>query len=84
MVNLLFRSLLVLALLFGLLFGVGMAIIVYLDLPVWVAVLFALGILLLQYVLGPWILQLIYKIRWTDAESVDPQLAAFIRRPALA
>jgi heat shock protein HtpX len=80
MVNLLFRSLMVLALLFGLLFAVGMGVITYLDAPPWVAVAFALGILLLQYLLGPWILQLIYKIRWVDPESVDPDLAAFIQR----
>jgi heat shock protein HtpX len=80
MVNLFLRSILVLALLFGLLFAVGMAITTYFDMPLWVAFAFALGILFLQYLLGPWILQLIYKIQWPDPESVDPALAAFIRR----
>ena len=80
MINLLFRSVMVLALLFGLLFAVGMAVTYYLDAPVWVAVVFALGVLLLQYLIGPWILQLIYKIRWTDPASVDPELAEFIQR----
>ncbi len=80
MANLFFRSALVLALLFGLLFAVGMAVVVYLGLPTPIAVLFALGILVLQYVLGPFILQWIYKIEWKDSQDVDPQLAEFIGR----
>ncbi|MFL7792697.1 MAG: zinc metalloprotease HtpX [Anaerolineae bacterium] len=80
MLNLFLRSIMVLALLFGLLFAVGMAIITYLDAPFWIAIVFALGILFMQYLIGPWILQLIYKIEWCDPESVDPELAAFIRR----
>ena len=80
MVNLFLRSVLVLALLFGLLFAVGMAVLTYFEAPIWIAVVFALGVLFLQYLLGPWILQLVYKIEWRDPESVDPALAAFITR----
>ena len=80
MINLFLRSALVLALLFGLLFAVGMAVVAYVDLPASTAVIFALVILLLQYLLGPTILQFIYKIEWRDAESLDPQLASFIDR----
>jgi heat shock protein HtpX len=80
MINLFLRSTLVLALLFGLLFAVGMGVVVFADLPVGFAVIFALVILLLQYLLGPTILQLIYKIDWRDAQSVDPELASFINR----
>lgn len=78
MINLFLRSTIVLALLFGLLFAVGMAVVVYFDLPTTFAIIFALVILLLQYLLGPAILQWIYKIEWRDAESLDPQLAGFI------
>lgn len=78
MINLVFRSALVLALLFGLLFAVGMAVIVYFGLPSWLAVLFALGMLLLQYLLGPWIIQWIYKISWISPDDVDPVLSDFI------
>ena len=84
MLNLVFRSALVLALLFGLLFAVGMGAVVYLDLPVIYGVFFALGMLFLQYLLGPWILQLIYRIEWRDAESVDPSLARFISEACAA
>jgi heat shock protein HtpX len=80
MINLFLRSALVLALLFGLLFAVGMGVVVFADLPVGVAVIFALVILLLQYLLGPTILQFIYKIEWREAQSFDPQLASFIER----
>jgi heat shock protein HtpX len=78
MLNLFLRSFIVLALLFGLLFAIGMGVIVWIDLPVIVAVIFALAILLLQYGLGPTIIQLVYKIEWRDVGDVDPQMARFI------
>ena len=78
MFNLFMRSVMVLALLFGLLFAVGMAVMFYFNLPTVFAVLFALGIVLLQYLLGPWILEMIYKIQWQDMQSLDPNLATFV------
>ncbi len=84
MVNLFLRSTLVLVLLFALLFAIGMAALVAVDAPLWIAVIFAVGIILLQYGLGPWILQLIYKIDWRDPKSVDPELAEFIQRTCAA
>lgn len=80
MVNLAIRSTLVLALLFGLVFAIGMMALLATGLPVWLAVPFALVVLGLQYALGPFILQWIYKIKWMDAAQVDPQLAAFMAR----
>lgn len=80
MVNLLFRSVLVLALLFGLLFAIGMAILFVIGAPLGGAVLFALVILLLQYLLGPAVLEWLFKIQWRTAEEVDPGLALFINR----
>jgi len=78
MINLLLRSTLVLALLFGLLFAVGMMAVAYFDLPIGVAVIFALGTLALQYLIGPYILQWIYKIEWVEPQRVSPELARFI------
>jgi heat shock protein HtpX len=78
MVNLLLRSTLVLALLFGLLFAVGMMIVAYFDLPIWTAIAFALATLALQYLIGPTIIQWIYKIRWVEPDQVSPELARFI------
>ncbi len=80
MLNLFLRSILVLALLFGLLFAVGMAVLTYAGAPWWTAAIFALGVVFLQYLLGPWILQLIYKIEWTEPQAVDPELADFVNR----
>ncbi len=80
MLNLFLRSFIVLALLFGLLFAIGMGVITYADLPVMVAVFFALGILLLQFLLGPTIIQWIYKIEWRDVQDIDPQMASFVQR----
>jgi heat shock protein HtpX len=80
MLNLFLRSFIVLALLFGLLFAIGMGVITYADLPVLVAVVFALGILLLQFLLGPTIIQWIYKIEWRDVKDFDPQMAQFVER----
>ena len=78
MMNLLLRSTLVLALLFGLLFAVGMIAVAYFDLSIWVAVAFALGTLALQYLIGPYIIEWIYKIRWVEPEQASPELARFI------
>src|SRR3972149_3729347 len=80
MANLLLRSVLVLSLMFGLLFAVGVMVLTAIQAPLGYAILFALGILFLQYLLGPWILQLIYKIEWRDPKSVSPALAAFMDR----
>lgn len=84
MINLFLRSMMVLALLFGLLFGIAMAVLAYVDAPLWIGVVFALGILFLQYLLGPWILQWIYKIEWRDPASVDPALADFVENVCAA
>jgi len=78
MVNLFLRSTLVLALLFGLLFAVGMMAVAYFDFPIWVAVAFALGTLTLQYLLGPTIIEWIYKVQWIKPGQVSPELALFI------
>jgi len=72
------RSMLVLGLLFALLFGVGVAAIYALDLPLYMAVLFAVALVLLQYAIGPFIIQWIFRIEWMPPQQADPQLAAFI------
>lgn len=69
------RSALVLALLFGLVFAVGVGVMYAVNAPTWMAVVFALVIVGAQYALGPWIIELIYKIRWVDPASVHPDFA---------
>ncbi|MGB3904030.1 MAG: zinc metalloprotease HtpX, partial [Anaerolineae bacterium] len=80
MANLVVRSVLVLALLFGLVFAVGMVVNVYLGLPTWTAVFYAVFVIFLQYVLGPLILEWLFTIEWLDPEDLSPELAAFAKR----
>lgn len=73
------RSVLVLTLLFGLAFGICVAALYALDAPWSLAILFALGMLGLQYAISPWIIEWVHKIDWRSPESVNPELATFIR-----
>lgn len=81
MANLFARSMIVLALLFGLFFAVGMGVLTYFGQPPILALGLAVVVLVLQYLLGPWILELIFKIKWKDP---DPELAEFIRQVCAA
>ncbi|MCD6309971.1 MAG: M48 family metalloprotease [Candidatus Eremiobacteraeota bacterium] len=78
MINLAFRSFLVLALLFGILFGIGMGIFTYLDVAPVFAFIFAVVIIFLQYLLGPYILDWIYRIRWKTPDTMPEHLREFI------
>lgn len=84
MFNLFFRSMMVLALLFGLLFAVGMAVVFYFGLPWGFAAFIALAVVFLQYLLGPWIIELIYKIQWKEMKALDPSLAEFVENVCAA
>jgi len=83
MINLASRSLLVLALLFGLLFAVGMAAAAYWDLSVWFAVGFAVTVVLLQYALAPYIISWLYKIEWAPPEVAGEEVGRFLRESCL-
>lgn len=72
------RSALVMALLFGLLFAVGIGAMYSADMPMWFAIVFAVAVVGLQFLLAPTIIEWIYKISWVDAREVDPELASFI------
>jgi hypothetical protein len=81
MVNLVLRSVIVLALLFGLVFAVGIMVLFATGLPLWLAVPFAVIVVALQYLLGPFVLQWIYKIRWVDPAElyVRPHSARLVQ-----
>lgn len=74
------RSLLVLALLFGLLFAVLMGLGAYLGWNIYVILLIAIGVVGLQYFLSPYIIQWIYRINWVGLEGLDPHQVAFIEQ----
>ena len=80
MANLVVRSVLVLALLFGLVFAVGMMVNVYLGLPTSAAVFYAVFVVFLQYLFGPFILERLFTIEWVEPEELSPELAAFAKR----
>ncbi|MHB0999244.1 MAG: zinc metalloprotease HtpX [Armatimonadota bacterium] len=72
------RSLLVLGLLFGLLFAVGTTVLWHYNMPIWYALVFAVFVVGLQYLLGPVIIGWIFKIRWVMPSEVSPRLSAFL------
>jgi heat shock protein HtpX len=77
--TLLGRAILVMALLFGLVFAVGTAVMYSLEAPVQYAILFALAVVLLQYAIGPRIVEWVFKIRWVAPEDLGPETASFLR-----
>jgi heat shock protein HtpX len=79
MLNLATRSIVVLSLLFALLFAIGTAAMYALHAPMWFAVLFACGFMGVQFLISPWIIQLVLKINWVPVDSVDPSIASLIR-----
>lgn len=58
------RSLLVLALLFGMVFAVGTGVLYYYHCPVTWALGFTVAIVFLQFLIGPTLIDWIYKIGW--------------------
>lgn len=79
MPRLVFRSVLVLGVLFGLLFAVLMGALYAMDLPSAQALPFALGLTIalsaFQFLISPTLLQWILKINWVDPAQVSPRLA---------
>src|SRR5215469_13515144 len=73
------RSLLVLALLFGFVFAVGIGLMHYAEVPMVFAIFFAVFVVGLQYVLGPVIIDSIFTIRWTAPEDVSPAFGEWYR-----
>ena len=73
------RSALVLALLFGLVFSVGVGVMYYLDVPMAFAIVFALVVVGTQYLVGPLIIDSVFKIRWTNASEVSGQFGEWYR-----
>jgi len=65
------RSLLILFFLYGLVFAVGDMYLVRAGAPVWLAVAFPITLFLVQYLMGPWIIEMILDISWTGADLPD-------------
>ena len=83
MLNLAFRSVLVLGILWGMVFAIGVAVLYSSGIEgpaaVGIGVLIALAIGGGQYLISPFIIQWIYKINWVPMDAVDPQMAEAVR-----
>jgi heat shock protein HtpX len=62
------RSLLVLMVLYGLVFAVGDVLLLHGDAPVWWGLVFVTGFVLVQYLMGPVIIEWIYSIDFESSE----------------
>jgi Zn-dependent protease with chaperone function len=82
MLNLAFRSVMVLGILWGMVFAVGVAALYATGMEgpgaLAAGITFTLVIAALQFALSPYIIQWIYKVRWVPASSVDPAMAEAI------
>jgi Zn-dependent protease with chaperone function len=75
---------LVLGLLFGLFFAVASAALYNFNAPPWFAVVIAVALGGLNYLIGPFIIQLFLKIRWVDVSEFPPAVAKFLTDRAAA
>lgn len=66
------RSLLILFALYGLVFAVGNAFLAESRVPLWGGILFAVVVVGLQYLIGPWLIEWLLDIRWEGGEAQLP------------
>src|SRR5580658_1963705 len=74
------RSLLILLLLYGLVFALGDALLSHYRAPLWLAIIFSVGLIGLQYLLGPWVIGLFMDIVWEDDLHIPEANREFVRR----
>ena len=70
------RSLLILLVLYGLVFALGDMFLVHEHASVWWAVGFSVGLIGIQYLVGPWFIERLLDIVWDDGAT------CFLRRIA--
>jgi heat shock protein HtpX len=75
------RSLFILLALYGLVFAVGDAFLAHARVPLWVAVAFAVAIVGIQYLVGPWLIELMLDISWDEGgDRLPARNREFIER----
>jgi len=75
------RSLLILLALYGLVFALGDALLTHAGAPVWIAIVFAVALVGLQYLIGPWLIEWLLDIRWEeDGAQLPARNREFIER----
>jgi Zn-dependent protease with chaperone function len=82
--NLFLRSVLTLGLLYGMLGVVLIALVQFEVLNTTVAVALGCGIIIVQFLIGPWVmdlmLRLLYRMSWVQPEQLPEHLERFVRR----
>ena len=73
------RSLLVLSCLYGLVFVLGDIALLHNQAPLWMGAVFVIGLMGLQYVVSPWIIEWIYSIGWYE-EDIPAAQRDFVRQ----
>ncbi len=73
------RSFLLLLALYGHVFAVGDAYLLHGRLPIWVGIAFAVGIVGLQYLLSPWLIEWCFSITWYE-DDVPARLRLYIEQ----
>lgn len=73
------RSLLLLFALYGLVFAVGDVYLLHGGAPIWVGIAFAVGIVGLQYVISPWIIEWCFDITWHE-DDIPARLRLYVEQ----
>lgn len=68
----LFRSFLILLVLYGVVFAVGEAVLLRSGMPLWSHLLFATAIVAFQYLLSPFVIEWTLDIQWDDSRELLP------------
>lgn len=66
------RSMIILLALYGLLFAVGDLYLAKIGIPMWGAIAFAVVFIGLQYLIGPWLIEMVVSIHWDDLHPAIP------------
>jgi Zn-dependent protease with chaperone function len=74
------RSLLILLVLYGLVFAFGDALLSHYRAPLWLALVFSVGIIGLQYLIGPWLTTWLMDIDWENDLHIPEVNREFVRR----
>ena len=84
MSRLVLASALVISALCGLVFAIGMLVLLKLQVPkellLPIAAAFSIGMVLLQYALGPVLIDAVVKIRWTSSMELGPDFDLWLRK----
>jgi heat shock protein HtpX len=73
------RSLLLLFALYGMVFAIGDVYLMHGQAPLWWAIAFVLGLVGVQYLFAPWLIEICFSINW-DPDAIPPSQRAFVER----